>query len=180
MNMWYFFYGLLDCVAQLARDLPPREMSVGLQDKFIQLLEESEFEEFRWKTMEIFLIYTPSRDHPERWLGALHSAWKSDPMKGLRELEAVMALLAKDRALADDEEIMSSSHIDESTSQRDVGPKEHYQELVSLRSSLRQESLRQESFQSQISTTTDSIGSITSRNDSISTRGMGQRPSFFP
>lgn len=54
MNKWYFFYGLLDCAAQVARHLEPEQMSPELLENLRQLMAESEFEEFRWKVREIF------------------------------------------------------------------------------------------------------------------------------
>ncbi len=53
MNKWGFFYGLLDCAAQLARYHEPEQMSPTLLRNLAQLLAESEFEEFRWKVREI-------------------------------------------------------------------------------------------------------------------------------
>ncbi|KAL8825689.1 MAG: hypothetical protein Q9170_007696 [Blastenia crenularia] len=56
MNKWYFFYGLLDCAAQLARRLPSDQISTNLLKTFARIMEESEFEELRWKITEIFLF----------------------------------------------------------------------------------------------------------------------------
>ncbi|KAL8748491.1 MAG: hypothetical protein Q9184_007263 [Pyrenodesmia sp. 2 TL-2023] len=53
MNKWNFFYGLLDCAAQLAHYHGPEQMSPTLLENLRQLLAESEFEEFRWKVREI-------------------------------------------------------------------------------------------------------------------------------
>lgn len=56
LNKWYFFNGLLDCAAQLFRYLRLEQVSVKLRKTFAIILQESEFEEFRWKIIEIFLI----------------------------------------------------------------------------------------------------------------------------
>lgn len=56
LNKWHFFYGLLDCAAQLVNWLRPEQISIELLKTFVYISEESEFEEFRWKIIEIFLV----------------------------------------------------------------------------------------------------------------------------
>lgn len=50
LNKWYFFYGLLDCVAQLA---PLVQIPADLLERLRQLGEDVEWEEFGWKIEEI-------------------------------------------------------------------------------------------------------------------------------
>ncbi|KAL8770005.1 MAG: hypothetical protein Q9194_005295 [Teloschistes cf. exilis] len=55
LNKWYFFYGLLDCVAQLApyHDQGLVQFPADLHQALIQLGKDTEWEEFGWKIEEI-------------------------------------------------------------------------------------------------------------------------------
>lgn len=53
MNAWNFFYGLLDCAAQVSHHIKPEHISSEFLSNLKQLMVESEFEEFRWKIREI-------------------------------------------------------------------------------------------------------------------------------
>ncbi|KAI4188321.1 MAG: hypothetical protein LQ346_005333 [Caloplaca aetnensis] len=64
MNKWGFFYGLLDCAAQLARYHGPEQLSPTLLRNLEQLLAESEFEEFRWKVREITTSFNEQSTSP--------------------------------------------------------------------------------------------------------------------
>ncbi|KAL8939527.1 MAG: hypothetical protein Q9216_003313 [Gyalolechia sp. 2 TL-2023] len=61
LDKWHFFYGLLDCAAQLVRWLRPEQISIELLRTFTNISEESEFEEFRWKIVEISLVCSQAR-----------------------------------------------------------------------------------------------------------------------
>ncbi|KAL8708755.1 MAG: hypothetical protein Q9220_006397 [cf. Caloplaca sp. 1 TL-2023] len=68
LNKWYFFYGLLDCASQVAGYLKPGQISDELLRVLVRLLRISDFEEFRWKVLEIFLRYETTRTNMQRWL----------------------------------------------------------------------------------------------------------------
>lgn len=72
MNKWYFFYGLLDCYAQLARHLRCQDMPSDILAWLKRLLELSEFEEFRWKVIEILQACSPEKGAMDDWLESLH------------------------------------------------------------------------------------------------------------
>ncbi|KAL8738320.1 MAG: hypothetical protein Q9181_000863 [Wetmoreana brouardii] len=68
MNKWYFFYGLLDCAAQLARHLRPQQMPADVLGGLERLMNEADFEEFRWKVVEILQAYNPTSIAIYDWL----------------------------------------------------------------------------------------------------------------
>ncbi|KAL9582736.1 MAG: hypothetical protein Q9212_003119 [Teloschistes hypoglaucus] len=72
MNKWYFFYGLLDCVAQLApyRDLV--QIPADLLESLRQLRENTEWEEFSWKIEEILIDYEPTSSEISHPSGPSH------------------------------------------------------------------------------------------------------------
>ncbi len=92
MDKWYFFYGLLDCVAQLARHVRPGQISRELLSTLKLLMEESEYEEFRWKIIEIFEAYEPVRRNIHQWLAASHEASNYDSAGILVEHAAVRTI----------------------------------------------------------------------------------------
>ncbi|KAL8911325.1 MAG: hypothetical protein Q9171_003490 [Xanthocarpia ochracea] len=100
MDKWYFFYGLLDCVAQLARHVRPRQISRELLSTLKQLMEKSEYEEFRWKIIEIFEAYEPVRRNIHQWLAASHEASNYDSAGILAEHTAVRTI-SRQNVLAD-------------------------------------------------------------------------------
>ncbi|KAL8684648.1 MAG: hypothetical protein Q9224_006215, partial [Gallowayella concinna] len=99
LNKWYFFYGLLDCVAQLARRLGPGQLHMELLVMMKQLMEESDFEEFRWKIIEIFQAYEPTRADIHQWLKPAHDRSDIDESRALMELAAVRTI-SRQRFLA--------------------------------------------------------------------------------
>ena len=51
LNQGWFYYGLLDCVSQLAAVSEPRMLGQGLVDKVETLIFDSVVPEFRWKAV---------------------------------------------------------------------------------------------------------------------------------
>ncbi|KAL8787533.1 MAG: hypothetical protein Q9213_002191 [Squamulea squamosa] len=92
MDRWYFFFGLLDCVAQLAPHVQPGQLSVELLSILRRLMEESEYEELRWKIIEIFQAYEPTRRDIHRWLATSHGGPNNDNAGVLLELAAVRTI----------------------------------------------------------------------------------------
>ncbi|KAL8798156.1 MAG: hypothetical protein Q9182_006907 [Xanthomendoza sp. 2 TL-2023] len=92
MNKWYFFYGLLDCVGQLAQHVRPDQLPEELLFMIKQLMEESDFEEFRWKIIEIFQAYKPTFANIHQWLRPAQNIPDSDESLASRELDAVMEI----------------------------------------------------------------------------------------
>ncbi|KAL8896075.1 MAG: hypothetical protein Q9192_003280 [Flavoplaca navasiana] len=92
MDEWYFFYGLLDCLSQVARHVRHGQLSVELFAMLRQLMEDSEYEESRWKIVEIFEAYEPVRRNIHQWLRASHQNSNIDNAVVLRELTAVRAI----------------------------------------------------------------------------------------
>ncbi|KAL8704700.1 MAG: hypothetical protein Q9201_002162 [Fulgogasparrea decipioides] len=91
MNKWYFFYGLLDCAAQLARHLLPEQMPADLLGGLERLMNEADFEEFRWKVVEILQAYNPSSIAIYDWLESLHRDSKIEEPRTV--LQAVRNIL---------------------------------------------------------------------------------------
>jgi len=73
LNKWYFFYGLLDCAAQLARHLRPGQLPAPFLRRLERLMEETEFEEFRWKVTEILDAHNPNGVAIHQWPKSLHN-----------------------------------------------------------------------------------------------------------
>ncbi len=92
MDKWYFFYGLLDCLSQVARHISHGQLSVELFAMLKQLMEESEYAELRWKIMEIFEAYEPVRRNIHQWLKASHRSSNVDNAVVLLELAAVRSI----------------------------------------------------------------------------------------
>ncbi|KAL8888602.1 MAG: hypothetical protein Q9215_003992 [Flavoplaca cf. flavocitrina] len=92
MDKWYFFYGLLDCVSQVARHTRHGQLSVELFAMQKQLMEESEYEELRWKILEIFEAYEPFRRNIHKWLTASHQGSNIDNAVVSLELAAVRTI----------------------------------------------------------------------------------------
>ncbi|KAH0565496.1 hypothetical protein GP486_001105 [Trichoglossum hirsutum] len=69
LNKYFYFFGLLDCAAQLGRILDsddlPSEMKLGMKKLFL----ESNVPQLRWKAIEILLSFTAERDKEYKWLG---------------------------------------------------------------------------------------------------------------
>ncbi|KAL8686800.1 MAG: hypothetical protein Q9218_006856 [Villophora microphyllina] len=57
LNKWYFFYGLLDCVGQLAPYYSVVQFPADLLERLRHLEKDTEWEEFRWKIEEILGDY---------------------------------------------------------------------------------------------------------------------------
>ncbi|KAL8668386.1 MAG: hypothetical protein Q9168_006984 [Polycauliona sp. 1 TL-2023] len=95
MDKWYFFYGLLDCLAQVARHIRHGHLSVDLFSMLKKLMEESEYEELRWKILEIFEAYVPVRKNIHQWLIASHRDSNIDNAGVLLELAAIRATLGQ-------------------------------------------------------------------------------------
>ncbi|KAL8644902.1 MAG: hypothetical protein Q9226_007535, partial [Calogaya cf. arnoldii] len=89
MDKWYFFYGLLDCLGQVARHAGPGQLSTELLTLLKQLMEASEYEELRWKILEIFEAYEPLRRSIHQWLRAGFASPNIDKAGVLMELAAV-------------------------------------------------------------------------------------------
>lgn len=62
LDQGYYFYGLLDCVSQLAAVSDPRMLGEGLLDRIKDLVFDSVVPEFRWKAIEVSLSC-----HCTRW-----------------------------------------------------------------------------------------------------------------
>ncbi|KAL8767351.1 MAG: hypothetical protein Q9209_006114 [Squamulea sp. 1 TL-2023] len=92
MDKWYFFFGLLDCVAQLAPHVRPGQMSAALLSTLRRLVEESEYEELRWKIIEIFHAYEPTHRNIHRWLAMVRGGPNNDNAGVLVELAAVRTI----------------------------------------------------------------------------------------
>ncbi|KAL8984109.1 MAG: hypothetical protein Q9205_001847 [Flavoplaca limonia] len=92
MDKWYFFYGLLDCISQVARHTRHGQLSVELFAMQKQLMEESEYEELRWKILEIFEAYEPFRRNIHKWLTASHQGSNIDNAVVSLELAAVRTI----------------------------------------------------------------------------------------
>ncbi|KAL8717606.1 MAG: hypothetical protein Q9225_005160 [Loekoesia sp. 1 TL-2023] len=120
LNKWYFFYGLLDCAAQLARGLGPDWISARLLGMFARIMEESEFEEFRWKILEICLACFPTHTEPRLWQESLQRTLGPNPPLDFSEPEvgAMTAILKEDRNSAGADEVELGSATDEPAFQR--------------------------------------------------------------
>ncbi|KAI4253009.1 MAG: hypothetical protein L6R42_007739 [Xanthoria sp. 1 TBL-2021] len=92
MDKWYFFYGLLDCLVQVARHARSGQLPVELFSRLKQLMDESEYEELRWKILEIFEAYEPLRRNVHEWLTASHGSSNIDNAGVLLELAAVRSI----------------------------------------------------------------------------------------
>lgn len=92
MDKWYFFYGLLDCLGQVARHARSGQLLVELFTLLKELMEESEYEELRWKILEIFEAYEPVRRNVHQWLTASHGSSNIDNAGVLLELAAVRSI----------------------------------------------------------------------------------------
>ena len=92
MDKWYFFYGLLDCLSQVARHTRHGQLSVELFAMLKQLMEESEYEELRWKILEIFEAYEPVRRNIHKWLTASHQGSNIDNAVVSLELATVRTI----------------------------------------------------------------------------------------
>lgn len=92
MDKWYFFYGLLDCLSQVTRHTRHGQLSVDLFAMLKQLMEESEYEELRWKILEIFEAYEPVRRSIHKWLTASHQDSNIDNAVVLLELAVVRTI----------------------------------------------------------------------------------------
>ncbi|KAH0537561.1 hypothetical protein FGG08_005660 [Glutinoglossum americanum] len=62
LNKYFYFYGLLDCAAQLGRILHPDELPAEMKLRMMRLLLGSKVPQFRWKATEILLSFTATRD----------------------------------------------------------------------------------------------------------------------
>ncbi|KAL8957398.1 MAG: hypothetical protein Q9183_006070 [Haloplaca sp. 2 TL-2023] len=91
MNQWYFFYGLLDCHAQLARYMRPDDMPADVVAYLKHLFVASEWEQLRWKVMEILQGYNPTGNTIQDWLDSPHST--SDIEEPRDILQAVKSVL---------------------------------------------------------------------------------------
>lgn len=119
MDKWYFFYGLLDCLGQVARRARAGQLSVELFSMLKQLMEESEYEELRWKILEIFEAYAPLRRDVHQWLTASYGSSNIDNTGVLSELAAVRTI-SRQQVLTDFEagspvsqQTTSSSDVDD-------------------------------------------------------------------
>lgn len=92
MDKWYFFYGLLDCLSQVACHIRHGQQSVALFAMLGQLMEASEYEELRWKILEILEAYEPVRRNIHQWLKASHRNSNIDNAVVLLELAAVRSI----------------------------------------------------------------------------------------
>ncbi|KAL8876220.1 MAG: hypothetical protein Q9198_005547 [Flavoplaca austrocitrina] len=92
MDEWYFFYGLLDCLSQVARHIRHGQPFAELFAMLRQLMEDSEYEETRWKIVEIFEAYEPVRRNIHQWLRASNQNSNIDDAVVLKELAAVRAI----------------------------------------------------------------------------------------
>ena len=107
MDKWYFFYGLLDCLGQVARHARTGQLDRELFSMLKQLMEESEYEEFRWKILEIFEAYQPVRKNVHQWLTASHGSSNIDNGDISLELAAVRTI-ARQQVLTD---VEAGSHL---------------------------------------------------------------------
>ena len=111
MDKWYFLYGLLDCLGQVARHARTGQLDRELFSMLKQLVEESECEEFRWKVLEIFDAYEPVRRNVHQWLTASHGSSNIDNADISLELAAVRTI-ARQQVLTD---VEAGSHISRQT-----------------------------------------------------------------
>ncbi|KAL8847263.1 MAG: hypothetical protein Q9221_007687 [Calogaya cf. arnoldii] len=118
MDKWYFFYGLLDCLAQVARHAGPGQLSTELLALLKQLMEESEYEELRWKILEIFEAYEPLRRGIHQWFRARFASPSIDSAGVLLELAAV-GLNSRQRVLTSVEAVIPRSQQTTSSSGMD-------------------------------------------------------------
>ena len=58
LDRGYYFYGLLDCTAQLATIVHPDMVPVRLSQRLMQLIEEHTVAEFRWRAVSHTLRVT--------------------------------------------------------------------------------------------------------------------------
>lgn len=111
MDKWYFFYGLLDCLGQVARHARTGQLSVELFSMLKQLMDKSEYEELRWKILEIFEAYEPVRKNVHQWLTASHGSSNIDNADISLELAAVRTI-ARQQVLTD---VDAGSHVSRQT-----------------------------------------------------------------
>lgn len=126
MDKWYFFYGLLDCVAQLARYVRAEQFSVRLLSTLKQLMEESEYDELRWKILEILEAYEATSGVKHQSLGVVHGT-SSNNHESLApaEISAVKNIL-RQRDLAEHEALTTISRQGSgSYSMEDIQPPSH-------------------------------------------------------
>ncbi|KAL8868784.1 MAG: hypothetical protein Q9174_004755, partial [Haloplaca sp. 1 TL-2023] len=91
MNQWYFFYGLLDCYAQLAQYIRPEDMPADIVAQLKTLLVTSEWEQLRWKVMEILQGSNPTSIAIHHWLESLHNTGDiEEPSDMLRAVNSVL------------------------------------------------------------------------------------------
>ena len=91
MNQWYFFYGLLDCHAQLARYMRPEDMPDDIVAQLKALFDTSEWEQLRWKVMEILQGCNPTGNIIRNWLDSLHNtAGFQEPRDMLQAVKSVL------------------------------------------------------------------------------------------
>ncbi|KAL8732601.1 MAG: hypothetical protein Q9166_002574 [cf. Caloplaca sp. 2 TL-2023] len=122
MDKWYFFYGLLDCVAQLARYVRPGQISAELLSTLKQLMEESEYDELRWKIIEIFQAYEPTRREIHQWLGLVRRGSNNDELAAVRTISRQLALTDIETISPISRQTTSSSSMnDRETSSRNAG-----------------------------------------------------------
>ena len=60
LNRYFFFYGLLDCSIQIAQCLLPSQIPEGLQQILAQLILDTGYKDFRWKTVVLSLYHAMS------------------------------------------------------------------------------------------------------------------------
>lgn len=97
LNKWYFFYGLLDCAAQLLRYLQPEQVPIRLRRTFAEIVQKSEFEEFRWKIIEIFLVCLRPRIRSQSLRESLRTSFGLERPLDISESEAeVMAKILEE------------------------------------------------------------------------------------
>lgn len=53
LDQGYYYYGLLDCISQLASVSNPQMLGEGLQNRIKDLICDSVVPEFRWKAVSI-------------------------------------------------------------------------------------------------------------------------------
>ena len=70
LDQGYYYYGLLDCVSQLAAVSDPQLLGVKLLDRVKDLIFDSAVPEFRWKAVSIPLFF--DKAFPKRLPAGFH------------------------------------------------------------------------------------------------------------
>ena len=73
LDQGYYYYGLLDCVSQLAAMSDPQTLGEGLLNRIIDLVFDSVVPEFRWKAASILEFRSKASPVRSCYLSTNHS-----------------------------------------------------------------------------------------------------------